>query len=537
MLSLAFSLKSSTNRPEGRISGLALLAALCACVVACSSSDANPNLAQGTSTGNSTSDSTSGDGDIVEESVHFVEDGKLYVAPGGLAELKATVSPARKQPVTFEILSESDLFDGYLNTNTVQFDESGSGSVILKAPSEPSEFEIRVSLASGAEARKKVEVTDLGKGSVSVAISYDGNRDIDEWQASVWPGVSCEDIDSWFMDSDLSAAGEQLLEIADVPAGTLFSVTVRGGQLASSCVAVKSLTPDSQTELELTAIDRPLSAQSGKLTLFFDATPEELQFILKGYLSESLGAESTYAETTDASRLLKQIASALPKTAESDLNSLLDAELSSQVQASLSSPTAISDTIRKLLLDAIASLDGQRLFEADLVLDSTPNELKLRQAAGVPADEAGFTVAPPFELEVGTLDTVSLGGGFEYKPLLWMLRIAEAGAEGTDAIAPELTVAEAASCGSVWEAVWTASEESGLSGCDEDCFLAVCQEQAAALWFELEEIELQAMIVLGVSATAKTDNEARIEELSGTWIGKTEGSSTSLKGTLSGRKE
>src|SRR5690606_14654526 len=61
-----------------------------------------------------------------EETIEFVPAGNLTLAPSEVASLTVEVSPRRRQNVTFELLTETAGFDGFLLQSEVRVLDDGT---------------------------------------------------------------------------------------------------------------------------------------------------------------------------------------------------------------------------------------------------------------------------------------------------------------------------------------------------------------------------------------------------------------------------
>lgn len=541
MLNLApVSFSAARSSPHAHCRGrrpLALLLTFIGALAAfgCSSSGDSAPLDTSTTDGGA-----DGDGDTeVTESIAFDESETLELAPSGVAQVVVQVSPARRQTVTFEILSDVEPFNGYLTGNTVIVADDGTATVEVHAPSEPSGFEIRASLPSGAEARRSVSVSVRGRGSVRVVPVYAGSRSISRWYASAWPGLTCDRLDSTFVSGPHAASSTKEPLITNVPAGTLFAVSLQGDGEASGCSTVSQLSTDQELSIRVSVTDRPINVTSGKLlmTLGVEAAVAEFATILESSISDS-AATFLMDHTTDASALLDRISAELPDDDQSAFEGLLESEeIVGLVEAELSSPTAISDTVRATLTIASTHIEGPDKFDAVLSLKGSESEFELLKAAGTDAKDAGFEVTSHWQVEVEPGDKVSLGGEISFNPVLWLTEIAELQAEESDDADPVLALSAAASCEGVVAALEPHLIDGKLVECDTDCLRLACAQQAATLWEEIKSSGSQRALRIGANAQAVVGENAEIETLTGSWLGQTGGSTTSIKGPLLGKRQ
>ena len=497
---------------------------------------ASPTVnAPGQSTTTATGDGD-GDGDSsAHASIMFAETSNLTLSPLGVAEIVVNVDPALGQTVTFEILADATHFDGFLVGNTAFVDEYGNATIALHAPSQTSTFSVRAALSSGEEARRLIEVSDQGFGSLKVRAEYNGTRKIDTWHASVWPGMGCNDLDNLFLDGFLISRGSEELEVKQVPAGTLLAVTVRGDEIVGGCLTVSNLSTDQELEIAVAIADRPIDPKSGKLDLSISSSTDGFARIFESSISQSAQAFlQDYAG--DGTALLEMIKAELPKANVADFeDAVLNHGLEKIAESSLSTPTAVSDQIRAILVGAAADLVGDDILLGELKLNGLKSEFSLSSAHGIKSELAGFTVPDFWQVEIETGDTVALGGEITYNAVKWLTALAEAQAQEDERDDPVTLIQQSLNCKAVSANLIVANGSDTLAGCDEACLVSTCTELGSSIWEQVKSSGMDAVLVIGASGSATVHGKATIATLDGTWVGKTSGTTTSLKGTLTGQ--
>jgi len=539
MLNLAsfpFPAASSRHAVLRRALGLVRLTLLAECglmMVGCSAAEA-PGYPD-TTTGGAGAE---GDGDVdTHQTITFTETSTLELAPSGVAQITAIVSPALRQTVMFEILADSEPFDGYLTGNNVVVAGAGTASVAVHAPSEPTDFQIRASLVTGEDTLRAVAVKVQGLGRVRVIPVYSGTRDVSKWYASAWPGLSCDQLESTLEKGPHTASSTTRPLIENIPAGTMLAVSMRGDKLASGCSTVTQISTDQEVSVEVTMTDSPVNVASGqlRLTLGVDAATE-LAAILDTAIADSI-ATLIEEYPSDTHALLSLMRSQLSATDQTAFDQLVSSDdVIQDVESQLSSPTAISDTVRAILTNASVYMEGPEIFEAELTLNGLESQFTLLSATSIDAETAGFEVPDDWQLEVQTGDKVSLGGELLYDPIRWLGEIAEAEAESEPDSDPPTLIAQAAACAGVAEVLAAHLGETQLEQCDAACLLATCTSQVAALWEEIKASGQPASLLIGASGDVSLNGDAEISTLVGSWVGKTGGSTASLKGPVTGQQ-
>ena len=204
-------------------------------------------------------------------------------------------------------------------------------------------------------------------------------------------------------------------------------------------------------------------------------------------------------------------------------------------ESSLSTPTAVSDQIRAILVGAAADLVGDDILLGELKLNGLKSEFSLSSAHGIKSELAGFTVPDFWQVEIETGDTVALGGEITYNAVKWLTALAEAQAQEDERDDPVTLIQQSLNCKAVSANLIVANGSDTLAGCDEACLVSTCTELGSSIWEQVKSSGMDAVLVIGASGSATVHGKATIATLDGTWVGKTSGTTTSLKGTLTGQ--
>lgn len=474
-----------------------------------------------------------------EETIAFVPEGTLVLAPSELSSLTVEVSPRRRQNVTFELLTEAAGFDGFLLESEVRVRDDGTATVELRAPSGPAIFTVRASLPEGSRAVRAVSVSAQGYGAIDVVPNYDGTRSIPQWSASAHVNQTCETLDSFWEDGELWATGASRATIENVPSSVPVAVTLRGGQLASGCATHTGLRAGDLELIEVEVNDRPVDVTTGTLSVSLGITSSTAVFV--DHLSEAITAGRSYfqgEQATDAAALLLSMTRSLSPANQSKFEEAqADYDLRSRVDEVYLQESPITTTIGRLLGDAAAKITGPDVFRGHLSLQGLSSQFLLKEVVGVEASESGFFQGSTWMVSPDSGDMVVMGGTLSYEPLRWLGKIAEfhSAADTT----PEDQILEAANCQAVADAIITSVGGPPFGQCDQTCLSDLCDESVAPVWATLlAEGPPLTTLQVGISGRAQLYGAARIETMSGSWVGRLGSEDeTSVGGTAHGALE
>lgn len=477
----------------------------------------------------------SGDGDspgdpTSDETMRFEPSGTLMLAPSEAARLEVVVSPARRQTVTFELLTESVEFDGFLLENSARVDENGIATVELKAPTHPSIFTARASLGEGLQVTRAISVSDQGYGTVKVVPSYSGLRSVNQWTASARAGTTCEALGSLWNDGPLVSTGGTQATIEGVPAGPSIAVAVRGGQLVSGCTTVTGLADGDTKVIDVLVVDRPLDVQNGRLnvTLGVESMTTAFASHLEAAVAEGLAAFRA-EDDTDANAFLTKMGAELEGAEATDFSeSIATHSLVAEAEQVWSAPSPISERIEQLLLDAANSIPGEAVFVGELELEGASSPFTLSEAGGVPAAVSGFFQSSVWSAMGEAGDTLVIGGTLSYEPLRWLAGIADTGfvGGGSQALVDEAT------CIQLADALISAAGGSTHGTCDNECLQGLCEQAARSIWLDVSTAGTGlSSLQVGMSGEVVLTGPAHIKSMLGQWVGRRGDEDTSLKGS------
>jgi hypothetical protein len=339
----------------------------------------------------------------IETTIEFDTPTPLTLAPGEIKTLSVIVTPPRNQMVTFEILTDSPQFDGFLLGAMSRVDEDGRANTELQAPTTSSTLILRASIDDERESRVAISVSDQGFASLQVSPVYAGIRSIEQWTASIHAGKTCDDIESFFEDGPISEQGDETAVLMAVPSAAAAAVTLRGDELVSGCKSMVALAADTEQELSIEVTDRPLQVAAGELELALSVGSTTTAFA--AHLENAIQTGLLHFrgdETRDAPLLLRHMEALL---GESDLNHFVEAQAAFGFESALSelwtSESPLSSKVDALLTNAAAAINGPDVFVGTLHLEGANSTFLLTSAAGVPIAISGFFEGSSWALSIG----------------------------------------------------------------------------------------------------------------------------------------
>lgn len=475
--------------------------------------------------------------EIIDTTIEFDAPSPLTLAPGEIETLTVVVTPSRNQTVTFEILTDSPQFDGFLLGAMSRVDDNGRASTEIQAPTTPSTFILRASIDGEEEARIPISVSDPGYATLNVTPVYAGSRVIEQWVASIHVGKTCDELETFFDDGSISAQGEDSVVLRAVPSAAVAAVTLRGDELTSGCQSVLELTADTEQELSIEVMDRPLQVAAGELELSLSVGSTTTAFA--AHLENAIQTGLLHfrgEETQDAPVLLRQMEDLL---GESDLNDFLEAQIEFGFESALTdlwtSESPLSSKLDAILTNAAAAINGQDVFVGKLHLEGENSSFLLTSAAGVPIAVSGFFEGSSWAISIESGDTFVLGGSLTYEPLRWLVAVAER----TSLASPTEQLTEAAQCSAIAELFGTLAEGDPYSGCDTGCLASLCSEALTEIWDQQSTAgnDLLTTLQIGITGTASAGGAALIESIEGAWVGRFDGEESSIGGPMSGVRD
>lgn len=468
-----------------------------------------------------------------EETIHFDPSTTLMLEPSESAQLTVIVSPARRQTIAFELLTETPDFDGFLREGQSRVQEDGEASVELKAPTQPGIFQVRASLNDAVQAARAISVSDQGYGTVVVKPTYEGKREIRQWTASARANTTCEAIESVWEDGPLVATGSASATIESVPSGPTIAVTIRGEQLVSGCTNVTDVAADETKQIEIAVTDRPINVSDGvlELTLGVDSMTTGFASHLEAAMARGT-ASFRGEELSDAAALIARMQAQMDSAeAEAFALAAQSFDFVTAVNSAWETGAPITQALSELFNLGASRIVGPETFSGRLELAGETSQFYLVSAAGVPAAVSGFFQGSTWMVAGETGDTLVLGGALTYEPVRWLAAIADLENEG----ASTEPLFFAADCEAVAEALVASAEGPTHDECAETCLVSHCEQAMLDVWPEatMSGNGLSTLQV-GMTGDATLTGAARVDSVLGSWVGRLGTDETSLKGPAEG---
>jgi hypothetical protein len=524
-------------RPDfaARVAISALLSAACAALVAaCTAAGSASASIGGGGFGSSIPDAgaDAADAEPTPQSLAFEPTDTLTLEPKAMQTLKVASTPAGNFRVHFALLGSGSDGDAALDANEVATDDSGIALVTLTAPSTPTTFSVRASVAK-IQIQLGVSVSARNYTTLSVLPSYSGKRPVAEWTATVSGGVTCADlVGNPPPDGDLSttAAAGRSLVLEKVPVGVGLAVTLRAGHYIGGCADLNALRETDDNQVLVYASDRPLNLAATQLDLSFGATSPSSAL---SKLMTSAATQATSAligsSSDDVSSLLDAMNNATPAASRGAFGTARqtygwDAALRSAFGANASS--RLRDPANRWLGAGLTRFYATDTFVGQLGPIKGGARLGLNAVAQVSAADAGFPSRFPVSWSADSSDTLLLGTELSFVPsqLVTALAILPATTEIPQALSVETALAESVDCslvGATLLAHGTAVGSAAYQGCDETCAANACISAIAALWLQAIDASGSSIASLTVTGTGTTlvGDDASITSLTGSWVG------------------
>jgi hypothetical protein len=460
--------------------------------------------------------------------IAFSDQDALQLVPGQSHSLTVVATPPGAYTVRFSLLG--DYKDASVDRSEVDTDSSGRAEVLLTAPSSATTFSVRAAIGETVAAKLAVSVSASGFATLQVAPSYQGDRSVSYWVASVRTGAKCSELSGDLTsDGDLkgTAPNGQVPQVSSVPVGPALAVTLRGGYSIAGCLDVAKVNAGEINALEIQVNDLPMQLADTDLELSLGLDPP------KGDIGAVLGQAAVLSAfgagtNSDAQALLDSMQAATPDTGASTAFGMSrKAEgWDATVASLLGDPKAIHKALAPWLTEAASSFTGTKTLEGRLHAagkSAGHADFELEKVAGVDASLAGLAPTTLASWSAEPDDTVLLGTTFFFIPSRVLAALATPPAIAAEPGASN--VPEALSLAVDCASVATALTQNGdvYPGCDAACTEKLCTAGLASLWETAANASLEtgAMALLSVAATgaASVDDNAAPLGFSGTWLG------------------
>ncbi|AKT40161.1 hypothetical protein [Chondromyces crocatus] len=463
-----------------------------------------------------------------DATLSFNEEGTLELAPGEERTVHVTASPPAKYEISFSIVGDAS--GAWLDRTKAVADAAGRASVKLHAPSLATTFRLRAAVKDGPSTDLGIAVSDKGFAPLLITPVYAGQRQAEEWTATVKAGMTCAEIASSLPEgpegglvATTPAADAATLTIKGAPVGPNLAVAVRAGRAMWGCSDIPDLEAGKERAVSVTIKDGPLDLGATRLDLSLAFTPN--------------APLSALAQTT-ASRILDVF---LPVDHEG--TALLDAMaalMTPDQQLAFADhrtsagwddaatehlhdlPTPLRDTCRTWIEAGLATLTPE--ITAHLSgIGNLPGKawLQVTQLGGVPAQDAGVPLTAhqaSWTSEPG--DVLRLDGKIYWVPSRYVGAAAQRGA--LESHPQTTTMGDALALAAACEPLATAL--GGFIGCNTTCLAALCTDALEARWAHGVEAStlgaLTGTISLSASGASVVNQDATPVRWNAAWLGR-----------------
>lgn len=453
----------------------------------------------------------------------FLRKGTLTLAPSALHDLTVIATPPRRVSVRFALLG--DALDASLDRVSVTTDETGRGSVKLRAPDAATTFRVRATIENGPTAEAEIAVSAQGFGTLEVVPVYAGKRSHSLWTAAVVARSTCASLQGLLPEDPpgaLFASSVGTPVITGAPVGPSLAVAVRSGGAMWGCTDTAALAANQTLTVKVNVVDRPIDLSTTKLDLTFEYAPEPMAYAtLLADASERL-AEGALPMGAEATVLLDAMAAGLD---EADASAFAEQRAANGWDDTVETALGADGTALRhaVLAFAEAGLAAQsHLLTARLsALPGTAEHalFELLQLGDVDAAAAGIPAAHLASFSANADDMLQLGATLYWLPSRYVGAAALTAAKVDMPSAKTMpdALASLASCGNV------ATLLGSAGSCDSPCLEAKCVAALAARWeLGLDASALESQVgelTLTATAAAELDETARPTGFDGTWLG------------------
>ncbi len=515
---------------------LALAALPFTIVVACGSSGGDAGASPAAGAGDvGAAGAADADSEPVPQSLSFSPGKTLELSPKQSRQLTLVTDPPGRFHVRFALLGsgyDSAPADAVLDTSDVQTTADGIAHVKLTAPSTPTTFSVRASVAGKVPAFLGVSVSSLGYTTLRVMPSYNGHRSVSEWTATARTGTKCSKlvgIPPPDGDLSVSASAGEPLEL-EAPIGLALTVTVRAGHYIGGCVDEPALDESDGNQLLVYASDRPLNLGATRLDLGFGPSDVRPSFskLMKSSEAEAEGA-LVGNSANDVQLLLDAMRDA---TTAASRDAFSAARLARGWEAALTSAfgsraaSRLRDPVERWLNAGVASFSAPDTFFGQLSAEAGAAQFNLVSVAHVAPGDAGLPSSFQSSWSSDSSDTLLLGSELSWVPsrLVTALAVAPALLEFPSQTSLEGALAQSVDCTLVSKTLLLHGTTPGAivyGNCDAACALAACSSAISALWRRASDASAGSVARLGVTAAgaAEVGDAGEVTGLKGSWVG------------------
>lgn len=452
---------------------------------------------------------------------------EMELVPGETQRLRVQVQPPERHSVRFALIGDAPP-GAFLSENRVETGDDGVAETRLTVLSAAPPFEVRAA-AGQVETTLTVVSQSVDSATLLVTPRYEGSpRAPGVWSASVHLDQTCAGLQGIpYPDGMLEVETASLpVRLERVPVDRPLAVVIRGERFAGGCRAVPSLLANSETQIEIEVLDRPMQISDLQLDLSFSVQPaNELNPALNELAfraASALTSEGTdLSAVLDAMSLLASDPAAFEQArATQDWSALLVDSLSEAVAS-----TGLREAAQGLMRAGLWRLYEERALSGELsVAGSAPARLVLQEVMGVPAEAAGFEPESSATLMAESEDYLRIGAALSFQPSMFLEVAANLAATAED---PGRTSAADAlagvfDCANMGALLADAGvvEGEAYAGCDAGCVRGLCESAMGVIWQRVGASELPSVPwQFSAAARATVDERARPLRVAGTWVG------------------
>lgn len=447
----------------------------------------------------------------------------------GLREERAlhvVVDPPGSHEVNFVLLGGS--LDARLDRATVETNDEGRASVLLRAPNKATTFRVRTWIMGGPAAEINVSTSGDGFAPVEIIPIYKGNRLVTDWTASIVARATCADV-APLLPAEVAGAlpghalvGEPLV-VQDAPVGPSLAVTVRAGEFAWGCSDASGLVAGETTTVKVNVIDKPIDLRGTNLEVTLALKPDPTAYTSLLKATSTLVLDNLVPkEGTPATALLDAMASRVPEpmaAAFDDARTLGAWDTLASDHLSLQ-PASLQSALEAWFLLGVVN-EPSEIVATLTALPNAPGSATLSplRFGSVAAQDAGMPGTHLAKLTVDVGDVLHLGGSLYWLPSRYFGGVI---ARGALQDAPEGTtmadmLSSLAACDVLGQTL------GGFDTCDGACLAGLCHEALVSLWENA--IDASALsgnighINIAAAVTASVDDTAVPVAFQGSWLG------------------
>ena len=540
-----------------RVSTLLSCELLCALLASgCTGSSAGATGGEGASVG-SIDTSEAGDADTdhepVPDSLTFSPSTTVMLSPKQTRELTVKADPPASYLVRFALVgssADSGPGDAVLDTDDEQTPDDGIAHVTLTAPSMPTTFSVRASVA-GKVALLGVSVSSLGYTTLRVQPAYNGHRTVTQWTASLHLDRKCSELvgDPPPDGSNAVSADEgEPLDLKRVPVGVDVTVTLRAGHYIGGCADQSPLSEGDGNQVLVYASDRPINLAATSLALSFRAGGRTRRVFGAHEEQRKRRRERPHWRLCSGSDVQALLDAMQDATVAANRDTFDATRLAQGWDAALTSAfghdaaTRLRDPADRWMSAGLQSFQAPDTFQAQITALPAGALLELTSVAGVSASEAGFPTSFQSTWSADSSDTLLLGTQLTWLPsrLVTALALAPALVEFPQAASLESALAQSVDCQLVAQTLLAHGTTAGVelyAGCDESCAASACTSAVSTLWNNARDASGTTIATLAITGTgsAKVGDDAAAIALQGSWVGELSigQDSSPVSGTLS----